>query len=618
MAPPRGFVDLATAYRTKENTFVNIIGVTVDLMPPKVASSGQWMFTFKLLDPSLRDSLHGSSGLTIRYFKQDQSHLPQVQEHGDIVLLRNIKMVQQNGQPLALSHFQTGAQIFSAASIPNANYSIAFQGTNRLESRGTPDVVRLLTLEEQAYVMTLKGDINVTQRLLSRPQQIPFERKRDTAPVTNAMPPAKRSRQDANDPPSGFGKKFRLIKDTRHLTFADLVVQVVKNYNASFGACELYVTDYTENQDMFKYKAPEEETSEPQEGDTFGYNSAQRKSWPGPYGWYVLKINAKDPHATFANTRVKEGDFVLLRNVKIKAMAEGSKLEGDMWRDDMDPDKVKITLLPRRDIPEIVALQKRKEAYWAKRQMLQPEVQGEPVKLTKAEKKQQKKLKKQEERAKAAAAEAKVAERNQHIRCSNEEAALMGVKDVLDPDNARHTNNVGDGKSYVLPFVNAQYRTKVHVVGHEPKALADFAVPPLPDEDAEPSPIDALDWEASQKYEWHFSLLLEDASSTQPGTEKPKIWAHVRHEDAQFLFGNDMDDPQDLRSNPQLLSKLREKLCILWGNLEEKGDQEVTSNRPFECCLQEYGIELDEDDPEKSRVPFGYKKLFRMFGTTIL
>ena len=84
---------------------------------------------------------------------------------------------------------------------------------------------------------------------------------------------------------------------------------------------------------------------------------------------------------------------------------------------------------------------------------------------------------------------------------------------------------------------------------------------------------------------------------------------------------------------------LREKLAILWGNLEERkleafqantpypptagnaGDISRTntvdlslSNLPFECCIREYGQELvEEDDAETSK----WIQIFGMFGTHI-
>jgi hypothetical protein len=42
---------------------------------------------------------------------------------------------------------------------------------------------------------------------------------------------------------------------------------------------------------------------------------------------------------------------VLLKNVKMKIMADGAKLEGDMWPDDKNPDKVQIEKSQRVRLP---------------------------------------------------------------------------------------------------------------------------------------------------------------------------------------------------------------------------------------------------------------------------
>ena len=628
MALPKGFIDLAAAYNAGNGAFVNILGLVVDLMPPVPTKTGQYMFTFKLLDQRLRDSAYGSQGLIVRFFKADLRHLPPVRNIGDVVLLRQMRMMLFNGQPVAVSNFQTNVLTFPAGSIPDPSYSIAFLGNNRLNALGVPADVEKITLEEQAYVIRLKAKMSSTVADIPTPAIVDQSKKRDIAPLPNAGPPEKKARQ------SSFGPKFMLVEELQHFKFADICAQVVKKYSNQFGSCELYVTDYTANKEMFYYVPPDEETDRERDGDAFGYHQPLKKSWPGPYGWLVLRVNVKEPHAHYINNKVSEGDFIVLRNVKMKITPDGSKLEGDMWPDSINPDKIQVLKLQNQSmhsssVPEVKELLARKEKYWASRKAKEPQQQDGQQKVTKTEKRRQKKQR-QKERA-VAAAGAKMAESphegetmkrgngtNKHIRCSNEEVPLTGVRDILDLDRVRHTARL-DGRAQILPFINAKYRTRVRVIDFEPKALEDFAVPALPDEDVEMSPIDVA-WEASPRHEWFFSLLLEDAGpqGTGAGAEKERMWVQLGQEEAQYLLGNDMDDPQDLRSNPQLLAKLREKLCILWGDLEEKDDLAPLSNRSFECCVMEYGVEMDDGDPEKKLVPFGYKKLFRMFGTTIL
>ena len=79
------------------------------------------------------------------------------------------------------------------------------------------------------------------------------------------------------------------------------------------------------------------------------------------------------------------------------------------------------------------------------------------------------------------------------------------------------------------------------------------------------------------------------------------------------------------------LGRLRQQMSILWGNLEElKGavtshspgiDQSdpwesKLSNVPFECCIEEYGQELDPEDIAGA-TPDEFVRIFQMTKTTI-
>jgi protection of telomeres protein 1 len=104
-----------------------------------------------------------------------------------------------------------------------------------------------------------------------------------------------------------------------------------------------------------------------------------------------------------------------------------------------------------------------------------------------------------------------------------------------------------------------------------------------------------------------------------------------------------------LRENVQNLDALREKMFTLWGNLEEHkakqharhlamaartpGDKpplddsddegnlttDQVSNKPFMCCIQQYGVRLPEEDPRKAVAGAGrtWQRTFAMFGTKI-
>ena len=115
-----------------------------------------------------------------------------------------------------------------------------------------------------------------------------------------------------------------------------------------------------------------------------------------------------------------------------------------------------------------------------------------------------------------------------------------------------------------------------------------------------------------------------------------------------------------LRRSSTALGKLREKLFLLWGDLEERKARKSTTlqqingnvcspkkeitaqSRPFQCCLKEYGIkkrtklaveEVDNDsgndsgsdvgsqtDQDLSRIKSGWtwERKWMMFGCTII
>ncbi|SMR46543.1 unnamed protein product [Zymoseptoria tritici ST99CH_1E4] len=665
-AVPKDFVDLAHAFAAQEGTLVNIIGVVVDKMDPTTTRRSDWMLTFKITDPKLLATQPSAEGLTIRFFRQDPTHLPRVRSIGDVVLLRSIKISTFNGQRLALSHSTTSSLVFPSASIPDPNFTIGYQGSNRIECLGIPMHVEKFTLNEQQYVMSLRhalgGIVGERATLAAAMAAVPTLQAAGTVPkqklpaeFNSALePPAKKQKFE-----SSLGAKFKLVRDLKEpKSFADVCGLVVKCIGAQYGGCDLYITDYTPNEQMRYYPPPEEETDRERDGDMYGYNGPPRKSWPGPYEYLVLKVNVKEPHASFAVQSIREGDCVMLRNMKTRITPMGTWLEGDMWPDDKYPNKVLITKVLNLNFPEAKALFQRRDNYWAKRDALLAPKQNEGATLSKAERKRQKRQKRKDGRQAKSGPQENVEpskddtssnehsddaskstrmkpDTNQYVRCRDQDISLTRIKDILDPRNLRHTNRRLDGQEYILPFINAKYRAKVRVVDFEPKDLRDFAVRPVQN-DSQAISESTMDWTyesaSPPSWEWHFSLLLEDASvRPEHRTEDDRIWVNIQHEQAQFLFGNRLADPGDMTGGTAgLLAQLRERLFILWGNLEEihsagaeeggvEAMQQELSNLPFECCVMEYGVERDDDDPEKGQRPEeAWKRMYGMFGATIL
>jgi protection-of-telomeres protein 1 len=186
------------------------------------------------------------------------------------------------------------------------------------------------------------------------------------------------------------------------------------------------------------------------------------------------------------------------------------------------------------------------------------------------------------------------------------------------------------------------------VVDFYPPKLVDFAVRISHEDDNDNKSEYSADMEwsySSPRWEWSFALQVEEVSPRLANAKNApppnRLWLNISHMEAQHLLGNEVNDPADLREDTILLNQLREKLYILWGDLEERkrredenGDGNVTtakrarlddkqqdeeqpqpSNLPFNCCLQEYGVLRESGRPEEVA---DWERQYMMFGVTII
>lgn len=113
-----------------------------------------------------------------------------------------------------------------------------------------------------------------------------------------------------------------------------------------------------------------------------------------------------------------------------------------------------------------------------------------------------------------------------------------------------------------------------------------------------------------------------------------------------------------LRRDSETLATLRERLFTLWGDLEEhkaraaaeqaamrqrgpgdmppmdssdgedggarpgangRANEPAVSNKPFTCCVKQYGVRVREDDPALANAGNGWRweRVFGLFGTKI-
>ncbi|KAJ2988758.1 hypothetical protein NUW58_g3810 [Xylaria curta] len=260
---------------------------------------------------------------------------------------------------------------------------------------------------------------------------------------------------------------------------------------------------------------------------------------------------------------------------------------------------------------------------------------------------------------------------NKLIKCESQEQPLTPLPFIIEPVSWKTTVE-GKKVTLTLPFACAKYRTNVRVVDFRPRKLENFATwrkstesDVLSDyssdsdsgsEDEDPG--FAIRYTGKKMWEWRFALQLEDADPKSK--EKSRLWAVVDNVEAQQLTGM---DACDLRADPDALNGLREQLFKLWGNLEEAKLQEqqrqITnlrrvaakqpppsspvhtdiehlqrgtsgagsenqngtelSNKPFACCIRQYGVRVREPNSLRADAGEGHRweRIFGLFGTKI-
>ncbi|KAK4242548.1 hypothetical protein C8A03DRAFT_11268 [Achaetomium macrosporum] len=265
-------------------------------------------------------------------------------------------------------------------------------------------------------------------------------------------------------------------------------------------------------------------------------------------------------------------------------------------------------------------------------------------------------------------------ELNEQVTCEKHNAPFSTVESILRPV-VYETTVDGESIALTMPFTCAKYLARVRVVDFFPRSLEDFACcrkrtefDVLSDNEDDggslsPSSGDDEDSPGSNSvWEWRFALRLEDPDPPNTDANKkrsgprPRLWAFVDNAEAQCLTGL---NATDLRRARETLDQLRKAMSVLWGNLEEikaqkpsrtngKGQTvgtaehrparrgrkpplrlekpplesdgedgdglaaEAISNKPFACCLKQYGV-YEKVGKEGGK----WVKCFGLFGTKI-
>ncbi|EXJ84408.1 hypothetical protein A1O3_05075 [Capronia epimyces CBS 606.96] len=636
---PANCISLKDAFARSTNEHYHIMGVCVDFLEPVLSRGSD--FTMKL---TLHDrTWEYGCGMTFRFFCKQLKHLPTVQNQGDVVILRNFKTINTRGEIFGISNIQSEWVILPATALAESDSVQDVQRQARWSGQDDPinRHQKVFNEHELRYARWLADQEDAAQW---RPLLGSTKLQRDHIISSNG------------GKTSPYDGKFRLIKDlevpqTNKYLFVELLGEVRRIYGTDFRT-ELYVSDYTINDRLYEYRYGDNEGG--REGDPFGYIEDSSSKWPGPWGKMTMNITLFDSHSVYAQSAVKEGTFVYLRNVQIKMDRNGSQLEGCCRGDRSNPTKVNVDVRkPHEGVSDerMKALLLRKREYETKAKaenlrfvrnaQVAKKRQNEGADEPKSKKTKTRNRKKKESRAKdeaeqrsdeaAAASEKTLTKPNGTVRCENVSVPCKTIMDIVDPDILVRTT--AKGTTFRLPFQNSKYKANVRVVDFFPDDIADFAAPRQKSEydclsdcdNPEDSDIDLTqNHENEVKWEWRFFLLVEDAAQQMVGGgRRARIELLVADRDGDYLLNMEACNLRD-KSNARELAKVKERLFHLWGDLQERKEESATveessmkpSARPFQCLIKEYGVPIrsSSGQPKDS---FQYERVFGLFGTTI-
>ncbi|BAE60407.1 unnamed protein product [Aspergillus oryzae RIB40] len=572
-------IDIPAALRSQGN--VNVIGVVVDVFQGVFKTANSLCITFTLKSDNLKNG-HVWDGLKVKYFKANESQLPPVQE-GDVVLLRNIWIRNYNGKPLGIAG--------DRANVPWAIF------------RFDPDP--LCANAPICGPTPFEPSYSEKRRCQSLLESISgLSEFRNSSALQVTAPQSFTTQVSCSPQDARTQRKLTAIKDIREGMLVDLIGEVIKLYPQNSEKALLYLSDYTTNKKLQDHPSVDDD------GDSF-YRS--RKKWAGPPGQMSLPVTLWEPHASFARENIKDNDIISLKYVHIKANRHNLTIEASMHSARynnvhlVDPEKndyAKELLRRKNDYYRGINTGKRKaeeDAKPTKGLKARNKKRLEGMKEESEATRQLKERNRPNEHGKAAAlrVDGQITDRDTIVvKASYEGVRGRRIEDIVTSEF--HEFESHDGVEYRLPFQNLCYKTTVRVVDFFPPNIKDFAVPQQPKENHSGSRIyqDAED-DGVTRWEWRFCLLIEDALPPPPGQPKEQIKLFVSDANAEFLLKM---SATDLRKDPEQLAILRERLFILWGDLEERKKTiteesgqgplklDRASSRPFTCCIQEYGV----------------------------
>ncbi|KAK5939317.1 hypothetical protein PMZ80_008621 [Knufia obscura] len=655
MAPrlPNGFISVSEAQGKRDNGEYDIIGICTDYLPPAQSRGSDLTTKLTLWDVSCPDGPGlGQDGMVVRFFASKLWQLPRVEEVGDIVIIRHLRTKRSGSQWVGLSNPETKWNVIPGLTLldcgeswlTNVQQRSPYDGRTSVDAgQGPPPTIQIFKYAQELLQIkdpaTLRGP--------------PKSTALDQASIIKAN----------GGRPSAPRQKHCLLKDLEDprerngYQFVDLVGEVRRVFHGGHPV-EVRVTDYTENALLYDY------TYQGQDGyiSTTNY-------WEGPWGQMTITVCAWDEHAEYVRQmafkgEIKIGMYVRMKNVQISMDKNGGMMQGHIRgvpgssrsnieflkpREAEYDEHLKSLLQRRRDynvqtkakdigfVPDEVTTSKRKAPDGAESPVKQQEKKTKSARR-KEKKKQAKAGGKTGKEDQVSAAAAKSVS-NQHVRCEAIEIPLTAVSSILNTEQLQRMTPAGN--EYELPFQNCKYKSKVQVVDFFPDKLQDFATPyrisdyeALSDHESDDESQVSMDFAQKNpdqiRWKWHFFLMVEDPQPTkaqkalQNIPEQPTMLLQVAGLDGDYLLNM---EACDLRNSPQAFATLKEKLFVIWGDLEEKKTEHsktrqelqnegiTISSKPFECLIKEYGINARTKDGHV--IDDEYERVFGLFKTHI-
>ncbi|KAK3328001.1 hypothetical protein B0T19DRAFT_180019 [Cercophora scortea] len=651
--------------RVSPGGLVNVVGMVKDFRLPTATTGSDFKSTLTLFDVSTQED----AGIVFNVFRPE-ADMPQVGAR-DVVVIISAKVQRYRANPLSLiSNRSTAIYVYQASAIPRPPRSagVALMPLNANQKKAAIDK------EHHDYVSHFYHEIDKDMA----PDDAEFQEKaKMSLNIKDKFSLLKDVRdgrfydliaQVARDPFDVLDKVTLYVSDyTENEAF----------FHYTYDGCK----DMTAGGDPYGYTSSSMGQTKKEWVGPYGKKAIQLTCYE-PHASFIRSEVVAGDWVSLRNVQIKYGhDGNNLEGfMREERNSAADKVNVDTLeirdRETMDP-RLKEGIRRWRDYDKQMKTQikeiKSATTVGAKRKA--EELEPGEKKLSSKERRRLKRAALEKREAEQKVEKVMDLGLNEQVTCeSHSQQAVSTIATILEPVDIETTIK-GQKMKVALPFTCSKYLTRVRVVDFYPPALEDFASSressafdvlsdhsgDEDDSDSNSAPSDEEDDRrrgVQRIWEWRFALQLEDAAPAKHSQPK-RLWVLVDNAEAQCLTGL---DATNLRRDPDNLVALRERMHNLWGTLEEhktanpsrrqaeaavgrkrlrrgdvvgletrpplessdiedeaaKGEVEV-SNKPFTCCIKQYGIRVAEPNASKADAGKGMKwvKMFELFGTKI-